>query len=71
MVDRKQDNVARLKVQGLIWPCIANGRKYAYSRHPEWPLRNARSGGPLPLPDDAEGQTPCAILPFAPSQADR
>ena len=26
MVNRKQANVAGLKVQGLIWPCIANGR---------------------------------------------
>ena len=26
MVNRKQADFARLKVQGWIWPCIANGR---------------------------------------------
>jgi hypothetical protein len=71
MVNRVQANIAPLKVQGSIRPCCRKWSQFAHSRRPEWPLRNARSGGPLPLPDDAEGQMPCAILPFAPSQADR
>ena len=38
MVNRVQANVAPLKVQGSIWPCVANGRNL-HSRHPERPLR--------------------------------
>ena len=64
MFNRKQANVARLKVQGLIWPCIANGRNMrtppsrvaAPHRNPQLAMFRRRiTNDQRPLIDDVKG----------------
>ena len=39
MVNRKQANVARTQSLGIDLAVYREWSQYAYSRHPEWPLR--------------------------------